>query len=132
MKLSMNLVLLTAVLALAAGYAGADTHVINQVGFAWVPDSLVITVGDTVEWVWSSGSHTVTSGLNPGDPFVGDLLDESLTTSNPMVSHTFTTTGDHPFFRRPHYGLDMFGNVHVEQDVANVAATWGAVKRLFD
>ncbi|MBU0743086.1 hypothetical protein KKA85_00480 [bacterium] len=60
-----------------------------------------------------------------------DIFNANLTASEPMFSYTFTIVGHYPFFCIPHYGLDMFGNIHVETGAANDASTWSAVKRLY-
>ncbi len=132
MKLSLRLIMSFMFLAFAAVSAGAATIVVEQVGTSWVPDGLSINVGDTVQWVWNSGVHTVTSGLNPGDPEAGDIFDANLTAGEPLFAFTFTEVGHYPFFCIPHYGLDMFGNIHVEDSVGGEAVTWSAVKRLYD
>jgi plastocyanin len=50
---------------MTAAPALAVTHVIPQSGFAWSPDLVVINVGDTVQWVRASFSHTVISDTLP-------------------------------------------------------------------
>lgn len=50
-------------LSVSVGVASAQTtHVVNQVGFTFVPADITVNPGDTVEWHWFSGIHTVTSG----------------------------------------------------------------------
>lgn len=110
----------------------AVTHTVNQSGLSFDPDDLTVKVGDTVEWVWSGGNHTVTSGGGPDDPEVGMYFDDPLSSSNPTVSFQFDQTGDYPSFCRPHFGLGMTGVVHVLPAVPAEPATWGAVKSLFD
>lgn len=63
---------------MSATTAMAVTHTVNQVGLTFQPDDLTIEIGDTVEWNWSTGSHTVTSGLGNGDPNAGNLFDAPL------------------------------------------------------
>jgi plastocyanin len=59
-----------AALALLAPTAKAMTHTVNQVNRAFDPSDLIVSVGDTVQWIWSSLPHTVTNGidLNDSDP----------------------------------------------------------------
>lgn len=52
----------------AFSVAQADTFIVNQVGTTFDPDSIVIQPGDTVQWIWASLSHTVTSGFDLADP----------------------------------------------------------------
>ncbi len=89
---------------------------VNQVSLSWSPSTVVITPGDQVTWVWSSGSHTVTSGTGPTDPDVGLLFDAPLDGSNTTFSFTFNSTGTFPYFCRPHFGFGMIGEVVVEED----------------
>jgi plastocyanin len=109
----MILILAGLTIVLAPLSAGAVTHTINQSGLSFSPSVLTIEAGDTVEWVWSGGSHTVTSGTDLSDPEVGILFDESLNSGNQTVSHTFTTIGNQDFFCRPHLNSGMTGTVIV-------------------
>ena len=111
--------------------ATAATHTVNQTGTTFDPADLTIAVGDEVQWVWSGGSHTVTSGTGLSDPQAGDLFDASLTSGSTTFSFTFDTAGDHPYFCRPHVGLGMTGVVHVEPSVSTEESTWGQLKVLF-
>ena len=119
------------ILALALP-AAAATHTVDQSGITFTPDDITITVGDMVEWIWSGGSHTVTSGVDGADPGAGDLFDATLSSSSTSFSYMFDTVGEYPYFCRPHVGLGMTGIVRVQPSVPNESATWGAVKTLFD
>ena len=110
--------------------AGAVTHTITQDGLSFTPSTLTVEVGDTVEWVWTGGSHTVTSGTDLADPEVGNLFDQSLNSSNPTVSHTFTAVGSQDYFCRPHLNFGMTGTVVVTAASA-VGATPAAGVRLY-
>lgn len=109
--------------------AGAATVQVQQAGLTFSPDDITIDVGDTVEWVWSSGFHTVTNGTGGADPDVGNLFDLTLTSGT--VSYTFQTAGDVPYFCRPHEGLGMAGIVRVQGGVAIQESSWSRVKALF-
>ena len=98
----------------------AATVQINQSGLTFDPDTITIQAGDTVEWNWSGGSHTVTSGTGAADPDVGLLFDEPLNSSNPTVSYTFDTAGDYPYFCRPHELCGMTGIIHVLEPPAYI------------
>ena len=86
-------------LILAPALAGAVTHTVTQEGLAFNPQNLTIEVGDTVEWIWTGGSHTVTSGTDLSDPEVGQLFDAPLNSANPSFSFTFTEVPLGPFSR---------------------------------
>ena len=42
--------------------AGGPDHVIMQVDMTFDPASIEVAIGDTIQWVWTDGSHTTTSG----------------------------------------------------------------------
>lgn len=97
-----------------ADSATAITHVVSQQNFGFTPSNLVINVGDTVRWEWSSFSHTVTNGTGTTDPAVGTLFDAPLTGASPVFSYTFTAPGTVPYFCRPHLLMGMTGTVVVQ------------------
>ena len=94
--------------------APAAIHVVTQSSFVFSPDAVVIEVGDTVRWEWTSFSHTVTNGTDLGDPALGALFDAPLNSSSRTFSYTFTTPGTFPYFCRPHLGMGMTGTVVVQ------------------
>lgn len=94
--------------------ATAATHVVQQDALAFSPDVVVINVGDTVTWQWTSFSHTVTNGAGSADPNVGRTFDAALNSLSPTFSHTFTTAGTVPYFCRPHEPMGMSGTVIVQ------------------
>ncbi len=106
--LSFAIVLITPLLATAA------THIITQSGFTFSPQNITIQVGDTVQWNWSAGSHTVTSGTDLSDPQAGSIFDSPLTSINFTVSHTFMQAGTQNYFCRPHVSLGMKGSILIE------------------
>ena len=42
--------------------SGSIVHEVQQQGFTFVPAEITVKPGDTVQWTWSAGMHTVTSG----------------------------------------------------------------------
>jgi plastocyanin len=130
MKLRTSLLSTLLILGLAAT-APAATHTVTQTGLTFVPASLTIETGDTVEWVWTGGFHTVTNGLSPSAPDVGTLFDETLSSGATLVTYMFDTNGVYPYFCRPHFGLGMTGVITVEDPVAAEAAAWGEIKSLY-
>lgn len=112
---SIRILALAACLGALASLASAQTtHVVNQTGFQFVPDTLTIAVGDTVQWVWSGGPHTVTSGA-PCTP--DGLFDMPLTAGSPVASFTFTSAGSFEYFCLPHCLIGMDGVVQVAAPV---------------
>lgn len=76
-------------------------------GFQFTPMNVDITVGDTVEWHWVSGSHTTTSDSLSG----GNVWDAPLTSVNPVFSIVITAPGVHHYHCIPHQGLGMVGTI---------------------
>lgn len=125
----MRLFAIVPLLVFSALAADAATITVTQTGLTFDPAEITIDVGDTVTWVHTTGSHTVTSGTGAAAPDAGDLFDMALTSGS--VSHTFTAAGDVPYFCRPHEAFGMTGLVHVVEEVDAEASSLGAVKRLF-
>lgn len=110
----MKNIILFASLCLGASLAPAATYTIQQQGTTFSPSEVIIFAGDTVEWVWNSGSHTVTSGAGAADPDAGTMFDMPLDSSNQKQSFVYTSAGDFPFFCIPHESQGMTGVVHVQ------------------
>jgi plastocyanin len=106
-------------LCLLVAPASAVVHTVTQVGLTFVPEDLTINVGDTVEWVWATGLHTVTSGIDLADPNLGSLFDEPLDSGQPLVSFTFNETGVVPYLCRFHFGFGMTGVIRVATGVTH-------------
>ncbi|MFH1143255.1 MAG: plastocyanin/azurin family copper-binding protein [Candidatus Eisenbacteria bacterium] len=105
----------------------AVVHQVNVAGFAFTPDALAIAEGDTVRWVWSNGSHTVTSGA----PCMSNgLFNSPLNSVTPIFEHAFNSPGEFPYFCTPHCGLGMTGLVTVMQDVSIPDRAEGAEVRV--
>ena len=132
MKLGNATITLTLLFAVAlASSAFAATHTVNQVGITFDSNDITIVAGDEVEWLWSGGAHTVTSGTGLADPDIGMIFDAPLDTTNDSFSRVFTAAGDYPYFCRPHVGLGMTGIIRVTPSVPNEESTWSNVKDLY-
>jgi plastocyanin len=92
---------------------------VGQGGDVFVPDTVNISVGDTVRWTWAESGHSVTSGppcvpdsqyCSPNDTscFPG-------TTSNQgfVYTHTFTEPGTYAYHCIVHCVIGMTGVVNV-------------------
>ena len=98
-------------LMVVAAAGRAATLQVSIVDSRFVPDTAVVTVGDTVTWT-NNGifPHTSTSGVNG----VYDSLWNSGTLSNGgTFSHAFTSVGSFHYFCRLHYLSGMVGLVQV-------------------
>src|ERR1051325_8104735 len=78
-------------------------------GTVYVPETVNIQVGDTVEWDWASSPHSVTSGA-PGQP--DGLFDSDIHSVPYTFSYTFMTAGSFPYYCRVHLAM-MTGTVNV-------------------
>ena len=89
--------------------AGGSTVTIGAENFGFSPATVTISVGDTVQWVLSDGSHTTTSGAAP----TPDGLWNQVITAEAPVSVTFDQAGQFRFYCRFHPDA-MQGTVVVE------------------
>lgn len=94
--------------------------------FTFSPDTLNISVGDTVRWTWASDSHSVTSGTDctPNGQFCSPdntNCDAGILNNTGFVyEHTFTQAGTYSYFCFLHCFAGMTGVVNV---VPNQRAT---------
>lgn len=112
-------------LLLLATAASAETVVVRQIGFFFSPREVVIQPGDSVRWVWSSGSHTVTEGTD-GLVNGNELFHSALTAGVPNFTFTFSPAflalhpapgGRYDYFCSPHFSMGMNGVVRVADPV---------------
>lgn len=73
--------------------AAATIHVGN---FYYNPKTVTVKVGETVEWIWDGGTHTVTSGSSCTSDKKWDSGVHS--TAKYKFTHKFTEAGTFPFF----------------------------------
>ncbi|PYK51112.1 MAG: hypothetical protein DME51_03975 [Verrucomicrobia bacterium] len=88
-------------------------------GFQFVPDTVNISVGDTVQWTWATSFHSVTSGppcqadsqyCSPNDM---NCATGTLSNSGTVYTHTFTVPGTYSYHCAAHCSLGMTGVVNV-------------------
>ena len=84
----------------------AVKHVVLVGNYYFNPSSLSVTVGDTVRWVWSAGSHTTTSGVIPGGAATWDA---PITSSNTSYEYPVTVAGTYNYVCTPHAAMGMVG-----------------------
>jgi hypothetical protein len=78
---------------------------------------ITINVGDTVQWTWITGGHSVTSD--------DGLFDTGILVAGSTFSFTFDQAGDFAYHCIPHQAIGMVGVVHVLSAVAAVPAPSG-------
>jgi len=88
-------------------------------GFQFVPDTVNISVGDTVEWTWVNNGHSVTSGTcdaadsqfcSPDDMNCAAGI---LSNQGTIYTHTFAQAGIYHYFCDAHCTIGMNGVVNV-------------------
>ncbi len=96
-------------------------------------DTARIMVGQTVQWVWVNGIHTVTNGVDGLDPNSGTLFNHALDSgaADLSFSYTFTTAGTYPFHCAYHDYLGMKGVVIVGSPTPARRTSWGEIKARF-
>ena len=101
-------------LAISAVY-NINTGGANDV---FVPNSLTIDLGDTVNWVNIGGFHNVNASLStfPSNP-VG--FSNSVSSSLWTFSHVFTVSGTYNYQCDPHVSMGMIGTITVNSQSSN-------------
>ena len=88
-----------------AGSAATVTVTVNgscnyyNCSYYFMPASVTIHPGDTVQWTWEANNHSTTSG-SPGMP--NALWDSGILNQGATFSHTFNTAGTFPYYCRVH------------------------------
>src|SRR5438876_4873130 len=88
-------------------------------GFAFSPDKLNISIGDTARWTWANGGHSVTSGASciaDGQFCSPDDMDcdaGTLSNTGTVYVHTFAQAGTYQYFCFAHCSLGMTGVINV-------------------
>lgn len=115
----------------SAASVSAATFDVNLSGTTFTPDTLTITTGDTVHWVWDFGIHNVESGVagvhdgnfRSGDPVPNPhtfdvVFDQTFLDANQMAGNVY------PYYCVPHLGFGMIATITVEAPVP-AASEWG-------
>ena len=88
-------------------------------GFQFVPDTVNISVGDTVRWTWSGSGHSVTSGPHcvPDSQFCSpndtNCFPGVLSNAGTVYTHTFAASGSYSYMCIAHCLVGMTGVVNV-------------------
>ncbi len=93
---------------------GPDTTTVEvgQGGDTFTQADVTIDPGETIDWHWDSGPHSVTSGAPPGTP--NNQFDSAVqTTSGATFDQTFNHPGVYHYFCRIHYASGMVGTITV-------------------
>ena len=105
----------------------ATTHTITAAGTAFSPASgITVNMGDTVKWVWGSGSHTTTSTTIPSG---AATWSNDLNSGSTSFIYVPTVAGTYNYQCNIHFSMGMVGSFEVIGS-AGVAQT-SAPKPLF-
>jgi plastocyanin len=92
---------------------------VGKGGDVFVPDTLNISVGDTVRWTWAEDGHSVTSGdpCTPDEQFCSPddtNCDQGILSDlGTVYEHTFDQAGTYNYFCFAHCAIGMTGVVNV-------------------
>jgi plastocyanin len=90
--------------------SGTSVPGCEETNECWLPSSVTIQMGDTVEWTNSdTAAHTVTGGLPADGP--SGVFDSSLVLGGAQYAFTFEEAGSYDYFCMVHPW--MVGNVQV-------------------
>jgi plastocyanin len=91
----------------------AATHTVTQSGMTFSPSSITVAPGDTIHWVWTSGTHTVTSG--PPCTADGIYFNSPLTSAHPTFDYVVPASASSiPYFCTFHCAFGMTGLITVQ------------------
>lgn len=102
--------LITIFLLLTSIIFSQTTHDVTVQNFSFNPQSLTINAGDIVRWTNTSGTHNVHA--NDNSFYSGPALPAPW-----EFTHTFTATGNFPYYCDPHVGMGMTGTIIVQNPV---------------
>lgn len=103
-KVYLILILLVQIFNL---HVHATIHIINQTNTSFSPSSINVAVGDTVKWVWSSGTHTTTSRNIPAG---AEPWDSNLDNDNETFMYKVNVAGTYNYACKPHENMGMTGS----------------------
>jgi|GEM_PF-545411 len=84
----------------------AVKHIVLVGNYFFNPSSLSVSVGDTVRWQWSAGSHTTTSGVIPSG---AASWDQQINSGSPVYDYPVTVAGTFNYVCTPHAAMGMIG-----------------------
>ena len=88
--------------------SSSGAHVISAGGVSFSPNTLTAHVGDTLEFVWSSGTHTTTSLTIPSGAAAWDA---PLTSTSTSFRYIITKAGVYNYNCTFHASMGMTGTV---------------------
>ncbi len=99
------------ILLFSANSFGQVKHVVDVLNWKYSPKELTINIGDTVEWINSSGHHNV-NATQSTFPFNPESFGNAVA-NNWTFTHIFNTPGKYDYQCDPHTNFNMFGQIEV-------------------
>lgn len=118
MKTKITLAFTFALVVLMLNIAKATIHTVQVADFSFTPSALNINSGDTVRWVWVSGTHTTTSTSVPAG---ATAWDSPMNSSSTQFQMKFTVAGTYNYHCSIHPTM-MTGTITVSA-VAGLSET---------
>jgi plastocyanin len=94
MKKNYILNFILAVLMFATISAKATVHMVDVADFSFTPSTLNVVVGDTVQWMWVSGTHTTTSTAVPAGALTWN---NNINSSNSFFNYKVLVPGSYSY-----------------------------------
>ena len=90
----------------------------------FLPSSVTISQGDTVNWVWGHGRHSVTADPGQAESFDSGVKDtfQGGSETPTTFQYTFTKPGTYTYYCIPHRQVGMVGSVTVTAAAAPAPA----------
>ncbi len=99
---------LSVILPIVKSTEAAVKHTVMVSNYSFTPaDISDVIVGDTIEWVWSSGTHTTTSGTIP---VLAAPWNHIISSGNAKYDYKVTKQGVYNYVCTPHAAMGMTGS----------------------
>jgi plastocyanin len=106
MKKINKILLSAAALLFISMQVNAAKHVIMTEDFFFSPGNLSVLVGDTIEWVWGSGTHTTTSTTVPPGAVTWD---QQINSASVTFDYVVLVPGNYEYQCNFHASMGMVG-----------------------
>jgi len=102
----------------------AAIHIITVQNFSFSPSSISdVNIGDTVRWVWVSGSHTTTSTTIPAGT---TAWDHQINSGSSSFDYIPAVSGNYNYKCTPHQSMGMIGSFTVLAP-SGIAESWKSI-----
>lgn len=115
-KQLMTITIVLALFVFGVSSALAKKYVVNVQNYSFSPSTLEgVSIGDTIRWVWVSGTHTTTSTTIPeGAP----TWNSAISSTVPSFEYVVTTAGTYNYKCTPHAAMGMTGSFTVTSSLS--------------